>query len=421
MDGDTGGPFVLVLSAAHGMQHFFGQVFPPLIPLLATDLALPLWKLGMVVTLWALANGLTQAPVGHLADRYDRRFILPSGLAVVALGYLVVAAATVAGPALPSVTVLGATWTGTLLAVTLGMVIAGIGRGFTHPSGYPLLSANVAAGAKGKALGRWGSAAKAGDAVGPAFVGIAILLLPWEGVFAAVAGVALLAAAALFLYMTRSRLDTVPPGEDGPADGPVDWRPLVLVLLAMVLGGFAVLGIRTYLPTFITEVYPFALDLGVRLGPESVASLYFSVALLSGAVAIIHIGRLADRYPPELLMVGLYGGAAVALTALAVAPLTPVTLLLVAAVIGALLFSTSPPRDAIISRAAPGSREGRVFGYFWTALLIITATFPVLIGALGDAVGIRQGFAYLGVGPVLAVVPLLALHWMLNGREADEI
>lgn len=411
----TGGQLpVLVLSATHGIQHFFGRIFPPLIPLLATDLTLPLWKLGMVVSLWGLANGLSQAPIGQLSDRYDRRFLLPAGVLLVGLGYLIVAAATAFGGSLPILTVLGVDWTGSLLVIALGMVVAGIGKAATHPTGYPLISANVGDGEKGSALGKWGSASKIGDAAGPAFVGLVILVLPWQQVFAVAAAIAVLYAVFLFLYMTRSALETVPGQQDGTEidDGEDGyWVPVMLVLASMIAGGFAAKGIGTYLPTFITDIYAFSFDiLGFTVGPESVASMYLSALLLAGAIVILVVGDVVDRYDPWDIMIGLYGLAALAVALLAFAPLNPVTLLIVTMLIGGSLFATNPARDAIISNVAPDKREGRVFGYFWTVLLLTSSTFPVFIGYLGDVVGIRQSFTYLAAGPLLGIVPLLVLR-----------
>ncbi|MDY6777323.1 MAG: MFS transporter, partial [Candidatus Nanohaloarchaea archaeon] len=414
---------VVMLSSTHGMQHFFGKIFPPLIPLLATDLQLPLWKLGLVVTLWSLANGLLQAPMGVLSDRYDRKYLLTAGLLSVSLGYFVVAAAMELGAVLPVLEILGVQWSGTLLAIALGMIVAGLGKSVTHPTGYPLLTANVPEGRKGNALGSWGSASKVGDAVGPAFVGVAILVLPWQEVFMAVSVLAALYAAVLFLYMSRSGMKTVPQrssSSDVGGEGRTDYLlPVGLVLLAMISLSLAFRGVGTYLPTFIAEVHGYSLTLaGVTVGPESVASLYFSLVLLTGAVVMLKVGDVVDDYDPRDIMLVLYLGAAVSVVALTVLPMTPLTLVLVGMALGGTLFATNPARDAIISRVAPEEREGRIFGYFWTILLLTSAGFPVLIGYLADTVGITQGFTYLAAGPLLGMVPLFVLKWMRpDGRQ----
>lgn len=408
---------VFMLSATHGMQHFFGRIFPPLIPLLATDLQLPLWKLGLLVTVWSFSVGLGQTPMGHLSDRFDRRFILPTGVAIVGIGYLTVAAATMWGASFPTLTIMNTSWTGTLTVMAIGMIIAGIGKSATHPTGYPLLSANVSGEQKGKALGRWGSAAKLGDAFGPAFVGVTILVLSWQEVFAAIGVLGLVYAVILFTYMTRSALTTAPltrqNAEEETTATEGYWTSIFLVLLSIIAASFAIRGIGTYLPTFITRVYGFSFTVfDVTFHPESVASMYFSAVLLAAAATVIIVGNLSDRKDPRTILVLLFTGATAALAALAFLPLSPITLLIVSVFLGATLFATSPARDAIITQVAPAEREGRIFGYFWTALLLVSASFPVIIGYLSDTVGIQQGFAYLGIGTLVAILPILVLYRM---------
>lgn len=403
--------FVGVISATHGMQHFFGRVFPPLIPLLALDLQVPLWKLGAVVTVWSLANGLTQAPWGQLSDRFDRRFILPTGVLLVGAGYSVVAASTVLGPAVPTLSLFEQQFSGSLVVVSLGMIVAGVGRAATHPTGYPLLTANVDSDNTGVALGRWGSASKLGDAAGPAFVGGALLVLSWEAVFVAIAGIAVVYAVGLFGYMTHSAIETDPEADgDEAAEADGYWVLILLVLVAFIAGSFASRGVGTYLPAFVTDVYGFSFTVGsITFEPASVASMYFSVVLLSGAAMMAVVGDLIDRYDPAAIMFVLYLAAAVVLAGLAVIPLTPATLLVAAIMVGGTLYAINPARDEIVSRLAPGDRQGRIFGYYWTAFLVTTAAFPTLIGYMSDVFGFRQTYLILAVGPILALVPVVAL------------
>lgn len=134
-----------VLSTAHSAQHFYSSLLPPLIPVLTVALALPLWQLGLLVSLHSLVSGFGQAPMGVLSDRYDRRFLSAPGLGVMGLGYVAFGLAIGARPALPSVAVAGVTFRGPLLAMSGAMVVGGAGSSVVHPTGYPLISANVSA------------------------------------------------------------------------------------------------------------------------------------------------------------------------------------------------------------------------------------------------------------------------------------
>lgn len=409
--------FVFVLSMTHGLQHFFAKVFPPLIPLLGLELGLPLWKLGLLVTLQSLSGGLGQAPLGVLADRYDRRFLLPTGLIVVGAGYALVAGSTMLGVQIPTMQLLSYDIEGVFLVLAAGMFLAGFGKSATHPTGYPLITANVAQGKKGKVLGRWSGAAKLGDAAGPAAVGVLILALTWQQVFMVIAGIAGVYGVFLFAFMTRSKLVTVPPKEDAPEaqvdeSGNGTYRYAMLaVFLFSIFAMLATRGIGTYMPEFVTSVYGFSITLfNVTVGPESMASFYYAIMLLAAAVATFIIGDLCDDHDPRTILFGLFATATAAILIVSLVPLTPVTLLVASILLGVTLFSFSPARDAIITNVTPAAREGRTFGYFWTALLITTSIYPVFIGYLGDTIGIQQSFTFLAGGSFLAAIAVLLLY-----------
>ncbi|MDX1747645.1 MAG: MFS transporter, partial [Halobacteriales archaeon] len=81
--------FGVVIGATHLGQHFLSHIIPPLIPVLVVALDYPLWQLGLLVGLYSLGSGLGQAPIGILSDRYDRLYLLPTGISLTGAGYLV--------------------------------------------------------------------------------------------------------------------------------------------------------------------------------------------------------------------------------------------------------------------------------------------------------------------------------------------
>jgi MFS family permease len=208
-----------VLSTAHSAQHFFSSLLAPLIPILAVSLSLPLWKLGALVSLYSLVSGFGQAPIGELSDRYDRRLLLAPGLGLRAVGYVVFGSGPVVGSVVPTLTLLDVSLDGTFLVMAGGMVVTGAGSSAVHPTGYPLISANVRAERKGRALGIWGSASKFGDTPAPIAIAVLILVLSWDSILLVlgVAGVGY--AVVLALVLGRADIETRPPGsnrKEGP-------------------------------------------------------------------------------------------------------------------------------------------------------------------------------------------------------------
>lgn len=415
--------FALVMSAAHGAQHFFSRLVPPLIPILLVALERPLWQLGLLVTVFELASGFTQAPVGELADRYDRRYVLAPGIGVLAAGYVLFGLAPTVGAGLPSASVLGSTFDGTYLVMLVAMVVGGAGASVTHPTGYPLISANVGEARKGRALGMWGSAAKLGDAAAPAAVAVLILVLAWHQVAAVLGLLGLAFGLVLFAVLSTGDFETTPPaaaddgGEDGGetadvwgADPRVFVYPMLAILLFFAARMVTTTGVNTFVPAFIVDVYGYSLAaLGVELAPESFANFYFSALLLTAAAVQLVTGGLTDRFEHRKVLVGFLAVTTVALAVLSFVSLGPLPLLVVLLVVGGGLWGLNPARDALVSDITPAEYEGRTFGYLWTVAQVIGAASPVFIGYVAGITGIQDSFRYLALTTGIATVAIALL------------
>lgn len=408
-----------LVSSLHAVQHLFYRLVPPLIPILVVDLESPLWQLGGLVSVYMLAGGLFQAPMGVLADRVDRTLVAVPSICAMAVGYLLFVAAMTAGSMLPAIRLFGHAFTGTYQLMTLGMIVAGVGYSGIHPVGYPLISANVTTENKGKVLGMWGSASKVGDAAAPLLVAALVLVTSWERILVGVAGFGFAYAAWLYLVLRRSGFDTHPPSTGDDGDGDAAWRgdprrflfPVAVLLVFFFSILFAGNGLVAFAPTFVADVYEYSLSVGgVDLGPESVANLYFSALLISAALSQLVSGALADRYDYRAVIVAYLAVATGCLLTLSFATLSPVSLLVVFVVLGGCLFGLNPVRDALVSEVSPDEYEGRTFGYVYTIALVGSSVFPAIIGYLADTMGIQASFGYLGAGTVLGLLCISLLY-----------
>jgi hypothetical protein len=110
---------------------------------------------------------------------------------------------------------------------------------------------------------------------------------------------------------------------------------MIAVLLLFVTHGVATKGVRTFVPTFVTDVYGYSLSLfGFTLGPESLANVYFSALLPTAAIVQLIAGGFTDRYDHRKVIVGMFATATLGLLALSYVQLTPVTLLLALLLVG---------------------------------------------------------------------------------------
>lgn len=430
----------LVLGTAHGAQHFLSSLLPPLIPLLTVALQYPLWQLGLLVSLYSLVGGLGQAPMGELSDRYDRRLLLPPGLALMGLGYVVFGFAPVLGAPLPNLVLAGVGFPGPFIVMAAGMMVAGAGSSVVHPTGYPLVSANVRPGRKGRALGIWGSASKFGDTLAPVSVAVLILVLTWDQVLLVLGGVGVVYAGLLAGVLGRSTIETRPPTTESPdpeaasedaggarsvlADRRTFVYPMLVVLGFFVARGIATKGVRTFVPAFITDVYGYSLTLfGTTIGPASLANVYFSALLFTAAIVQLIAGGLTDRYDHRKVIVAMFALATLGLVALSYVQLSPVALLVALLVVGGSLWGANPARDTLVSDISPAEWEGRTFGYLWTFTQALSAASPVVIGYVADVAGIQDSFKYLALATLLAgaASALLLSPRVYRRRDAETV
>lgn len=412
----------LVISSSHFTQHVFFRILPPLIPVLAVALEYPLWQLGLLITLYSLGMGIAQAPLGVLSDRFDRRYLLPTGIALTGAAYVVFAFAPVLAGPLASVTVAGHVFEGGFLVMSLAMVLVGVGLAVVHPVGYPMITDNITPAHKGKVLGFYGAASKLGDATTPAIIAGLILVLAWQDVIVLFGLAGILYGTVLYLVLRGDAYETTPAARRNPdaterttsvldGDRRAYLYPITIIYLFFTTTGFATRGISTFLPAFLVVVYAFSIDIAtVHVGPESVANLYFALLLMAGAATQLVLGGLTDRYDPRFILLCCMGVATAGLAVLAVLDLHPALLLVLVLVLGSGLYGVNPARDALISDLSPPDYEGRTFGYLFTAAGVTGAIIPTIIGYLLEALGMREGFLLLAAGTILAGVCIALLY-----------
>src|SRR6185312_11883889 len=170
------------ISTAHWVSHFHMFVLAMLFPFLKDQLGVSYIELGFALTVFAVVSGLTQAPIGYLADRIGARKILLAGL-------------TLGGAAL---IMLGLHLS--YASLIASAVLLGLANSVYHPADYAILSAHMDEVRMGRAFSIHTFAGFLGGAVAPAIVAALVAVTGGTGALIA-SGAIGIAVASLLLVM----------------------------------------------------------------------------------------------------------------------------------------------------------------------------------------------------------------------------
>jgi FSR family fosmidomycin resistance protein-like MFS transporter len=383
-------PTVAVLASIHFVVDGYGNVLPPLLPLLIPKLQLSLAAAGALQMCFQLANSVSQLGFGYLADRWRPRLLLVCGplVAVALLPFVGVA---------PSFAALAAV-----------LVIGGLGGAAFHPPAAAVV--HRAGGARpGFAMSFHITSGTLGQALAP------LAFAP----FAERAGLPMLPLLALPALLALSfLLRAIPPidrlhaqGDSGGmrALGPYA-RPLTLLYLIVVLRTLTAMSFATFVPVMLTRR-------GLSLSQAGTAASIYLVAVgLGGFLG----GPLADRFGPRRIIILSLISAVPFLT---VAPsFSGPAFVAVLAAGGFLLQSTLPVNVTFGQSIAPVSAatvSSLMMGFAWgTAGLSVP-----FVGLLADKIGIEStlvAMAFLPLGAAVLALPLPAGKQVHSFSRASE-
>lgn len=401
------------------MQHLF-RILPALIPILALEFDFPLWQLGLLVTVYYLGSGFAQAPMGILVDRFNTRYVLPPGAALMGVGYLIFALSIPLAVFIPSPFITASGFTAEYLVAVIGVFISGLGASVIHPAGYALLAMNVDPRKRGRSLGIWGSVAKGGDAVAPITIAALILLLVWNEILLLFAFVGIAYGIVLFVVMgadwfrvTRPIDPTPNAASDDETAAPAhrDYLyPIIVMYVFQTVRAFSEKGIKAFLPMFLVVVYGYSIHVfGFVVPPESLANVYFTALFAIAAITLLLTGYLVDRYDHRKVLMVYLLLSLVTLLTLSTGLLSPLLLLIVLMVFGASFWGLVAARDAVVSEVSPIDKQGRAFGYLMTMSHLVGAIAPTVIGLVADGIGIQATFAILSLFIVANIITIALL------------
>ena len=371
------------ISVAHWVSHFHIFALPMLFPFLKQQLNVGYVELGFALTVFAVASGLTQAPIGYLADHLGARKILLMGLclgggALIALGLH-----------------LSYSW---LIA---SAALLGLANSVYHPANYAILSAHMNEVRMGRAFSVHTFAGFLGGAVAPAIMAALVATTGGHGALIAAGAVGPVVALLLLgVGIPDARAADKKTSGDGAPKQNVITPALIVLTVFFLLLSLSNAGISNFGVVALMSGY------GATF---SAANLALTAYLGASAAGVLAGGFLADHTERH----GQLAAACFAVNAailLLVAAVSLPQLLLVAAMglAGFLSGVIAPSRDMMVRNAAPAGAAGRAFGIVSTGFNIGGIISPLLFGWIMDqnlphwVFGISVGFMVLTVVLALA-------------------
>jgi len=370
----TGG--VLLVSVCHFIHDIYSSFLAPLLPLLIQKLSLSLTRAGLLTTVMQLP-ALLNPFIGVLADRISVRWfiILAPTLTAVPMSLIGLA------PSYASLLIL--------------LFITGISVSLFHvPS--PVMIAKLSGDFKGRGMALFMTGGELARTVGPLVAVGGVSLLGLEG-FYPVMVLGLASSVWLFLKFKDVQIRSA---HSRPITLKGTWSemrgilmPLVAILVAR---GFMHASITTFLPTFIE----------MKTGDLWLAGISLALVEGSGVAGVLAAGSLSDRFGRrQVLLISLVGAPVMLMAFIWLEGWMRFAALIVT---GFTLLSTTPVMLALVQEHSSTS-PAAANGIFMMASFLARSSVVVVVGFLGDMIGLQTTYICSAVIGLLGIPFILML------------
>lgn len=350
----------------------------PVIPEIIEDLRADPAQSGLLVAAGSVAGIFVAPVVGILADRFGRRIILTTCLAIFGVFGAIAALAP------------------TFEVLLLARFLQGVGSAGLINLAVVLIGDFWSGSERTRIIGRNTAVLTVGLAAMPLLSGTVTELGGWRVAFG-IYTVALITAGAAWLILEDGRPRSSPEVADQIRDAVVVLRNPILI--ATIGAGFLVFVVIFGL--FLTVV-PLHLDQEFGIGP-GVRSLFIALPAITSTLAAFNLGRIAERFSARTVVIFSSLGL---ITGFVTIGLTP-TLVLV--VVAALIYGASegtliPMLQDLNVGNAPEEHRAAVIAV-WVAFARLGQTIgPLLAGLM---LGFLTTGATLALGSIVAVLIVL--------------
>ncbi len=368
-------------------------------------------EFSLAIAIQNLAWGIGQPVFSAFGERFGDRKTIIIGAILYAVGLVLSSYAITPGHH-------------QVLAILVGFGIAGTGFGVI----LPLIGRAASPERRSLTLGIGSAIGSAGQAIGPPTAEALLQSYSWPTVFVIFAAIIL--STLLALPFLRAPDKALAQGELDESLLTVVGRAFrdpsyTLIFLGFFSCGYQLGFITAHFPAFITEVCgpidPTGMLAGLGITTTSalgaVAIGVIGVANIGGSILA---GWLGGHFPKKYLLAAIYTGRTVASALFILMPMTPVTVLVYSAAMGAMWLATVPLTSGLVAQIYGVRYMGTLYGFVFLSHQIGSFMGVWLGGRMYDLSGdyTLVWWIGVGVGAFSAIVHLPIRERALRGVAA---
>jgi predicted MFS family arabinose efflux permease len=389
-------PFGVTLVAMFTLQ-LSNLGFSPLLPSIQQEFGMSYTQLGLFTGLYGLLALVLSVPAGLGAKRLGEKRVLAAGLLGVAAGSVL----------------LGEAWSFESAITFRGLTI--FGYRFAFVSVLIAVALTAPPSLRGRTMGVLGATSALASVIGAPLGGLLVGEFGWRVAILGYAGMAVLGAAAFWLFYQPTvdedprRIDT--HAADQRARRSAFVSPVVWMLALVVgLGGFGQFTVTYFVPSVARAVY--GLD-------AAAAGVIISTGYITAIVVNLGVGMLADRFNKLVVLGGVFVLLAAASSSMAIEHQV-VFRVATAAVIG-LGFTATNQLYGLAGSVMPRGEAGNAMGVVSLGAGLFGYFGPQLLGILRDRTGsFAAGFCMVAIADGITLGLIVLLYRMTRGRTMAE-
>jgi sugar phosphate permease len=372
---------VWLISAGHGLTHWYTATFYLLLPLIGKELGLTYTEIGLIMTIQHLAGAISNLPGGMIVDTVGQK------------GYLMAASLFWVGVPYALMSVSHDFWM-LLVCVTL----VGIGNNLWHPAAIPTLAYRYPQ-RKGLVLSFHGMGGNLGEAFAPIVVGALLGWFTWREVVVinvvpgiTMAALILIMLGALTTSKSGAAADINAGGEKrGAREYLNDLTSLLknkALMIVSVSASFRTMtqaGLLTFLPVYL------AYELGYS---TFIVGVCMTVIQVAGFIAGPIGGHLSDKMGRRRVVMSSMVLSGVMVIGMVAVGKTPLFIVFIA-LVGFFLYAMRAVLQAWAIESAPKNLAGTAVGVQFGITTLGASVAPFLFGMIADSYGLYAGFYFL--------------------------